>query len=174
MAPLQAHVEHCPTCRAELEAQRQIVTGLERLPQLTPTPLFAYHVMQRVQVFEPWHAAALDSLRRFIPRSQPARIFAGATAVLAAAVLTMATVWIANRVDAVAFFADVATERARVAALNVGSTFLLSTLGEGALTAIRNGGVAGLALAATGALGAVFAVAIGLRAITTSGRQRRI
>jgi hypothetical protein len=49
------------TCRTELEAQQRLVGSLEKLPHFTTSPLFAYRVMREVQVFEPWHVAAMNS-----------------------------------------------------------------------------------------------------------------
>ena len=98
VAPLAAHVEQCAHCRAEIDRQLELVSALERLPHLTPSPLFAYRVMSKVQVFEPWHVTALDSVRRFIPRSRPARVLAAASGAFIAVTLTLdcgpqATCW---------------------------------------------------------------------------------
>ena len=74
VAPLQAHVESCAACRAELAEARQVVSALERLPHLATSPLFADRVMSQVQVFEPWHVAALDSVKQWVPASRSARL----------------------------------------------------------------------------------------------------
>ena len=78
VTPLKAHVRTCEDCRTTLEEARTVVTALEHLPHLAPSPLFANRLMSQVQVFVPWHVAALDSARRYVPRSQPVRYLVGA------------------------------------------------------------------------------------------------
>ena len=63
VAPLLAHLDECVTCRTEFENQQQLVTTLEQMPHFTPSPLFAYRVMKKVEVFEPWHVTALHTWR---------------------------------------------------------------------------------------------------------------
>ncbi len=87
--PLRAHVRGCAECRAELEDARAVVAELEHLPHLVPSRLFADRVMANVQVFEPWHVAALDTARRWVPRSRPARVIGGAFAAGLASMLTI-------------------------------------------------------------------------------------
>jgi hypothetical protein len=120
VAPLLGHIESCAECRAQLESRRRVAHELERLQHLTPSPLFAYRVMQRVQVYEPWYVPALDSARRFVPRSRPARLFAGATAGFAALTMTVAAVWIVSRLDVAFFLLSIVSERARHAVVGPG------------------------------------------------------
>jgi len=173
VAPLLAHVEACPACRAGIEARRRLVAALERLPRLDPSPLFAYHVMTRVRVFEPWYVAALDTVRRFVPRSRPARVLAGATASLVATVLTAATLLIASRLDAALFLANVATEQVRTSAMSAAGSLLLSALGDGLVAALRGSGATGVAIALTSFVGTVIVAAVSLRAVTAASRRRR-
>ena len=171
MAPLAAHIDECVTCRTELEAQQQLVGSLEKLPHFTPSPLFAYHVMREVQVFEPWHVAAVNSVQRFVPRSRPARVLAAGLAGVVAATLTAGTVWMASRLDTVAFLAGVTVERMRGLGTQAVSGFVNAALGQ-AGTAVS--GDVGIALTAAGFLAAVAVSAFGLRAIAAASRRRRM
>ncbi len=171
MAPLAAHIEECVTCRTELEARQKLVASLELLPHYTPSPLFAYHVMREVQVFEPWHVAAMNSVQRFIPRSKPARVLAAGLAGAVATTLTVATVWMASRLDAVAFLLTLGVERMRGLGSEAVNGFVSSALGSTGLTV---GGDARIALAASGFLAAVAISAFGLRALAAASRRRRM
>jgi hypothetical protein len=171
MAPLAAHIEECVTCRTELEARHKLVASLERLPHYTPSPLFAYHVMREVQVFEPWHVAAMNSVQRFIPRSRPARVLAAGLAGAVATSLTVATVWMASRLDAVAFLLTLGVERMRGLGGQAVNGFVSSAVGS---TGFAIGGNAGIALAASGFLAAVAISAFGLRALAAASRRRRM
>lgn len=169
IAPLAAHIEECVTCRTKLEAQQELVGSLEKLPHFTPSPLFAYRVMREVQVFEPWHVAAMNSVQRFIPRSRPARVLAAGVAGAVATTLTLATVWIASRLDAVAFLFTLGVERMRGVGNAAVSSFVSSTLGLG-LGSSPNVTM----LVATGFLTTVAISAFGLRALAAASRRRRM
>ena len=170
MAPLAAHLEECVTCRTEFEEQQQLVTTLEQMPHFTPSPLFAFRVMREVQVFEPWHVTAMNSIRRFVPRSRPARVVAAGVAAVVATTLTVGTIWLGSRLDTVAFLAGVTVERYRVVGSQAVTGFVSSTLGQSGLPIAGNNG---FALAATGFLAAVAVSAFGLRAIAAASRRRR-
>lgn len=170
MAPLASHIGQCVTCRTELEAQRHLVASIEKLPHFTPSPLFAYRVMRQVQVFEPWHVAAVNSVQRLIPRSRPARVLAAGTAGVVATTLTAGTVWIASRLDAVAFLAGVALERMRGLGTQTVTSVTSAILGQ----AGASSGEAGMLMAATGFVAAVAISAFGLRAIAAASRRRRM
>lgn len=169
IAPLAAHVAGCVTCRTELEAQERLVGELERLPHFTPSPLFAYRVMREVQVFEPWHVAAMNTVRRFVPRSRPARVFAAGVAGVMAMTLTLATVWMATRLDAVLFLAGVTLEQMRGVASAAVASFVNAAFGQTAVSAET-----GFAIAASGFVLAVIVSAIGLRAVAAASRRRRM
>ena len=108
VAPLVAHVENCPKCRAQLAEAREVVSALERLPHFTPSPLFRDRVMAQVQVFEPWHVTALDTAKRWLPASRPARFIGLAATSVFALSVSLVEVWIAVRLDAFLFFFDLA------------------------------------------------------------------
>ncbi len=44
-----AHAEHCRACRGELQAARELQTGLRELPVVPPTPDFAERVLRRAR-----------------------------------------------------------------------------------------------------------------------------
>ena len=168
MAPLLAHIEECVTCRTDFEAQQQLVTTLEQAPHFTPSPLFAYRVMKKVQVFEPWHVTARNTVRRFVPRSRPARVLAAGVAGVVATSLTAASIWMASRLDMVAFLGGVAAQRAREVGSQAVNGVVTSALGSSGM------GDSNLLLAATGFLAAVAVSAFGLRAIAAAARRRRM
>jgi hypothetical protein len=172
VAPLQAHVESCAACRAELADARQVVSALERLPHLAPSPLFADRVMSQVQVFEPWHVAALDSVKQWVPSSRSARLVGvGATSVFAL-VVSVAAVWMAVRLDAFLFFFDLAGQRARSALFDAVGGAIANTFGNAAVDALRAGGMTA-AVGITGFLALVALAALGLRTIFATARRRR-
>ena len=169
--PLLAHIEGCVTCRTEFEAHQRLVGSLETLPHYSPSPLFAYHVMREVQVFEPWHVAARNSIQRFIPQSRPARVLAAGLAGAVATTLTIATVWIASRLDTVAFLVALGAERMRAVGTQTVNGFVGSALGSNGLALPDD---ARLAVAATAFLVAVAVSAFGLRALAAASRRRRM
>lgn len=146
---------------------------LEHLPHLAPSPLFAERVMARVQIFEPAHVAALDTARRWLPRSRPARALAGAVAGSAALLLSVATLWIALRLDVVLFFTGLVAERGRGALVDALGGVVGAAVGQPALDALRSSGANGLLVALTAVLVAVVAAAVGLRAMAGAASRRR-
>lgn len=172
VAPLQAHVDACAACRAELAEARQVVSALERLPHLAPFPLFADRVMAQVQVFEPWHVTALDSIKRWVPASRSARLVGiGATSVFAL-LISVAAVWTAVRLDAFLFFFDLAGQRARAALFDAVGSAIANTFGDAAVDALRTGGMPAV-VGITGFLALVVLAAVGLRAVLATARRRR-
>ena len=165
VAPLSAHVRRCAECRAELEEARSVLSALDQLPHLAPSPLFTDRVMQQVVVFEPWHVAAVDTARRFVPRSRPARALALTGGLSAAALLTIVAVWLVARLDILVFVGTVALERARAS--------LFASLGGvvGGATGADSGMLA--ALVVTAFVVSVVLAAAGLRAMAGASRRRR-
>jgi hypothetical protein len=129
--------------------------------------------MSQVQVFEPWHVSALDTVRKWVPRSVPARVLAGAAATVSALVLSISAVWLFVRVDALVFFFNVGAERARGWLLSAFARGASDLFGQPALEAVRASGVAGIAIALSGFLVALLVAGFGLRALATSARRRR-
>jgi hypothetical protein len=169
VAPLKAHVRQCAECEAELETARLVAGELDLLPHFSPTPLFADRVMQQVQVFEPWHVAVGDAIRRLVPQSTPARVLAAAGGLTFATVFSLMAVWVLTRVDLLALVSGLALERSQQTAQGALASFARTLMGEGAPAV--GAGVLALAIAVfvLTALGAT----AGLRAVTASGRRRQ-
>jgi hypothetical protein len=173
VAPLKAHVRRCAECRAELEDARAVLAALDQLPHLAPSPLFAERVMQQVTVFEPWHVAALNSARRLVPQSAPARAIAALGGLSAAAILTVATFWMVARLDMLVFLVGAGIERARTAMLGAVSGAVTAALGEPALAMLRADGGMGAALVLTAFVLSLVLAAAGLRLAAGASRRRR-
>ena len=172
VAPLQAHVDACPACRTELAEARQVVSALERLPHVAPLPSFADRVMAQVQVFEPWHVTALDSVKRWVPASRSARLVGIGAASIFALLISVAAVWTAVRLDAFLFFFDLAGQRARAALFDAVGSAIANTFGDAAVDALRTGGMPAV-VGITGFLALVALAAVGLRAVLATARRRR-
>ena len=99
VTPLRAHVRSCIQCRMDLDRAREVVVLLDGLPDFAPSSSFADKVMSQVQVFEPWHAAALNTASKFVPTTRPARVAAGIGAAASAGLLTAAGAWAVSRAD---------------------------------------------------------------------------
>jgi hypothetical protein len=173
VAPLQAHVERCESCRTELEEARRVVATLERLPHFTPSPLFAERVMARVQVFEPWHVAALDTARQWVPRSATARALAASALGAVGLVLSVGTLWLAIRADLFLFFVNIAADRARGALVDALGSAITGAFGQPALEALRTTGAVGALVGITGFLLVLVVAAYGLRTMAGVARRRR-
>lgn len=171
VAPLVAHVERCDRCRAELSAQQGLVAQLEQLPHLAPSPLFASRVMSKVQVFEPWHVAALNTVLRFVPRSKPARAMALAASMVIAVTLTAASLWVATRADGLIFLGTVALERFRGAGVEAMNGLIGATIGQAGAAALPVGG--GMTAAIGALVLTVAAAAFGIRQLAVASRRRR-
>lgn len=174
VAPLKAHVANCPDCRARVAEARQLTDALEHLPHFAPRGAFADRVMARVQVFQPWHVAALDSVRRYVPASGPARALAAGLAVIGALLLTAGGIWATARFDVVMLLTSgVALERARLAVLDAISSTIASVFGEPALAAIQASGLNGIAVGIALLLAMIVTAVLGLRAVATASARRR-
>ncbi len=171
-APLKAHVRSCEHCRAEFEDARALVGKLERLPYLTPSPLFAERVMARVQVFVPWHFALIDWARAWMPRSRPALAAASVSFAIIAAAITIGMIWVASRFDAVVFALGMGVARARELVLATIGRVAGELFGEPVLAALRDGGTVGITVAML-ALLLMTVVAAGALRLLAAGAHRR-
>ena len=169
--PLKAHVRSCAACSRELDSARALVRQLEHLPHIAPSPLFASRVLSRVQLFVPWHVALLDSVRGLVPQSRALRVAAAAMFAIVATALTVMSVWVFTRIDAVMFAADLVLERVRSAALGAVGSGMSAIFGEAARPLLA-GGAMGLAMAALLLLvtGAAAATMIRVAAVRARGR----
>lgn len=173
MAPLRAHLASCERCSAELEDARAVVDALDHLPHFAPAPQFADRVMARTQIFQPWHVAALDTARRAIPASGPARVLVGAAAATMALILTTLTVFVVTRLDALLFVSQLVIQRGRDAVLGGLDAVVATLLGDAALTALRASGSTGVLLAVLAILASGALAAGGLRAAVSVSRRNR-
>lgn len=173
VTPLKAHVRGCPDCRARVDQARTVVTALEHLPHLAPSSMFADRLMSQVNVFVPWHVAALDSLKTLVPASRPARYLAGAVAASMALVMTSVSLWLLTRLDMFMFFADLVGSRVRGYMVTAFGDLLAGTFGEPALAMLRGSGTLGIMLALAGLLTATAMVAVGMRALVGAASRRQ-
>lgn len=172
VAPLRAHVDDCADCRARLDEARLVADALERLPHLAPRTGFADRVLSRVQIVEPWHVAALNSARRFVPESRPLRAVALATVGLASVAISASAVWIALSANLTVGSATVVTGRMRTALVAWSQQALEAVLGAGATQALQANGSVAMAAAGVALLAAIGAAALGFRALASASRQR--
>ncbi|HVZ79006.1 MAG TPA: hypothetical protein VG818_13570 [Gemmatimonadaceae bacterium] len=171
VAPLRDHVRDCASCQARLSEARAVLDALDELPQFAPSFNFADKVMSQVPVFVPWHVAARDTVRRYVPQSRPMRVAAAGVAATAGAALTGGAVWLAARGDLLTFVTGLAGDQVRSAVADAARSAIASLLGPDALAAVQHSGVTGLALAAAGFVVAAALSAFGLRAIAASTRR---
>ncbi|MBK6488162.1 MAG: hypothetical protein IPF98_15170 [Gemmatimonadetes bacterium] len=171
--PLKAHVAQCAGCRAEYEAQREVAAALETLPHFAPSPRLADRVMAQVQIFEPWHVTLRDRVARALPRTQGGRTFVFGTAGVMAVTMSVLTVWLAHRADAVLFLAALLGQRMREAVAGGVNDAVVSAVGQGAATTVASNGLLGVGVAVAVLALAVFGTAFGLKSLASAPRGRR-
>ncbi|GJG85252.1 hypothetical protein tb265_04330 [Gemmatimonadetes bacterium T265] len=165
VAPLRAHVRECATCRAELEQAEALAATLDVLPHFAPSVGFADRVMADVQVFEPWHVALADTVRRLVPASPPLRALAAGGVLAMGTLLTTVTLWVLARADVLAFTTDAAAAHLRGVLWDGLRGFVTALAGTPATSA-------GALAAALGMLVVAFALAgTGLRAAAAASRR---
>jgi hypothetical protein len=176
-APLASHLRDCPACRAEYEAGRRCVDAIDRLPEFTPSPLFASRVMDRVNVYEPWDVAARDAIDGLIGKVVPAsprwRVLAGGAGLSLAAVLSVACVWLGAHLDAVFFFGALARERLRDALLQQMGSLVTAVFGPQSVGALTRGGPGFVLVVLATALLLTGAAAYAVRSVVTTARRGR-
>ena len=173
VAPLRAHVRTCASCDAELDRARELMVALDALPDFAPSPQFADRVMSQVQVFEPWHAAAFNTARQFVPATRPARVAAGVGAALSAGVLTATATWAVARADIALLLAQVGLERFRDQLSAATSDVVTTVLGQPGIDALRHGTPEVAALAVGSFVAVVGMGVVGLRALAGASRRAR-
>ena len=173
VAPLRAHVRSCVQCRMDLDRAQEVVVLLDGLPDFAPSHAFADKVMSQVQVFEPWHAAALNSVFRFVPKSKPARVIAGVGAAASAAVVTTAGAWALSRADIGFLLAQVGLESVQEKFGAAVHDVMSAALGQSTLNMLHAGGAGFAALTIGGFAAAAGVAVVGLRAVATASRRSR-
>ncbi|MGQ0639891.1 MAG: hypothetical protein ACT4P6_03825 [Gemmatimonadaceae bacterium] len=172
-AALRDHLDSCADCRAELTKRSELARALDHMPHLGPAPLFSYRVMSQVHVFEPWHVALRDTVRRLVPRTNAARWATGVTAAAMAIVLTLAGIWTALNAESAWLFAEVGVKRVRSAFLSSVRGLIESAFGRDALNAIEGTGASGSIIAVSIVVGVILVAALGFRVAAVASRRRR-
>ena len=171
VAPLRAHVRMCASCQSEYAQARELMIALDTLPDFAPSTVFADRVMSQVQVFEPWHAAALTSVRKFVPESRPARVAASIGASVSAGVLTAVATWAVARADFAVLLASVGLSRLQEQFSAAVSDLASTIVGQPGLDAFRNGTPEIAAVAVGGFVAVVSMGVVGLRSLVSVSRR---
>lgn len=173
MAPLKAHLSECDDCRGRFEDARAVTDLIDKLPHLVPSHRFADGVMNKVEVFVPWHVAARDSIASWLPAAGRSRKVAMVAGAGIAGVLTIATAALATQSDLLVFAADVVTDRARDLVVGGVGNVVVGLFGAQAFDAVARYGAMGFVtvggLLLLGAGGTVAS----LRALAATASRRR-
>lgn len=173
MAPLKAHLSECDDCRGRFEDARAVTDLIDKLPHLVPSHRFADEVMNKVEVFVPWHVAARDSIASWLPAAGRSRKVAMVAGAGIAGALTIATAALATQSDLLVFAADVVTDRARDLVVGGVGNLVVGLFGAQAFDAVARYGVMGfVAVGGLLLLGAGGTVA-SLRALAATASRRR-
>lgn len=170
--PLREHLAGCPDCRARLAEAQEVVGALNAVPLLAPRIGLADRVMSQVPVFVPWHVAARDAVKAWMPEAPMARAFAAVLIATFGALVSGLTLWVALRGDVLSTFAVVVGDQARSRVTDAFGSVLVALFGPQVVGAVQQLGPLGIALAGGGFLVASAATVLGLRLIATSGRAR--
>lgn len=170
--PLREHVAACSDCRARLSEAQEIVSALNAIPLLSPRMGLGDRVMAQVPVFVPWHVAARDAVRQWMPSSPVARVFAATLMAVVGTVVSGLTLWIATRDDVLATLTAAVGEQAQSSLADALGNIVVALFGPQVVGAVQQLGPLGIALAGGGFVIASLATVLGLRLIATSGRPR--
>ena len=173
VSPLKAHIRECADCRAKVDEARFVVDAIEHLPHFAPSHNFVDKVMAQVPVFVPWHVAARDTVRQWLPQSRPARYAVLGAATSVASLITLAVLWITTQTDALVFVTGMFGDRLREVVAQVGRGVLATVFGEQVLAVIQQTGTIGIVIALLGFVGAAGGALAGLRAIAAASSRRR-
>lgn len=172
VAQLRAHASSCSVCQDEMVRAQEVLLALDTLPDFAPSPAFADRVMSQVQVFEPWHVAAMRTVEQFVPATRPARIAAGLGAAVTAGLATAGATWAVARADMGLLLAQLGLEQFREQMVAAGSDVLATVVGQPGLEAMRGSSPEVMALALGGFVAAAGMGVVGIRALATSSRAR--
>lgn len=170
--PLREHVAACPDCRARLAEAQDVVSTLSAIPLLSPRMGLADRVMAQVPVFVPWHVAARDTIRHWMPATPVARVLAATLVAVVGTVVSGLTLWIATRGDVLTTLTAAVGEQARSGLADAVGNIVVALFGPQVIGAVQQLGPMGIALAGGGFLIASLATVLGLRLIATSSRSR--
>jgi hypothetical protein len=169
--PLVEHVNGCRDCRARLDEAREVVTALSAMPLLAPRMGLADRVMAQVPVFVPWHVAARDSLRQWVPNSPTTRAIAAVLVAAVGSLISGLTLWAAARGDLLSTLTVAVGEQARSSVADAAGGVVVALFGPQMVGMVQQLGPLGIALAGGGFLIASLATVLGLRSIATSVRR---
>ena len=170
--PLREHVAACSACRTRLTEAQEVVSALNAIPLMSPRIGLADRVMSRVPVFVPWHVAARDTVRDWMPASPVARVLAAVLVAVVGTVVSGLTLWIATRGDVLATLTAAVGEQARSSLADALGGIVVALFGPQVVGVVQQLGPLGIALAGGGFLIASLATVFGLRLIATSSRVR--
>ena len=173
VGPLKAHIRECAECRTRVDEARFVVESIEHLPHFAPTHSFVDKVMAQVPVFVPWHVAARDAVRQWLPQSRSARYAVMGAATSVASVITLAVLWITTQTDALVVATGLASDRLRDLVSQVGRAVIATVFGEQAFALVHQLGTVGIVVALLGFVGVAGGTLAGLRAIAAASSRRR-
>ncbi|MCC6244021.1 MAG: hypothetical protein IT353_14355 [Gemmatimonadaceae bacterium] len=173
VAPLRAHVRQCALCDTELDKARELMIALDTLPDFAPSRAFADRVMSQVQVFEPWHAAAMNTAQQFVPATRPARVAAGVGVAVSAGLITSVGTWAMARADMALLMTQLGLSRVREQVSAATSDLVSTVLGQSGLQAMQSSTPEMLALMMGGFVAVTGLGVVGLRALATASRRSR-
>lgn len=173
VAPLRAHVRQCAVCDTELDKARELMIALDTLPDFAPSRAFADRVMSQVQVFEPWHAAAMNTAQQFVPATRPARVAAGVGVAVSAGLITSVGTWAMARADMALLMTQLGLSRVREQVSAATSDLVSTVLGQSGLQAMQSSTPEMLALMMGGFVAVTGLGVVGLRALATASRRSR-
>ena len=127
-----------------------VTLRLSLLPRLAPAHTFSDRVMVRVPVFVPWWVSLRDTVKPWIPVSQPARIGLGVLATAAASVISVVFLWVMTQTDVLALASGAAGNRVQELFAQGVQSLVAAVFGEGALGLIQQAGPVGLTVAFAG------------------------
>jgi hypothetical protein len=156
-----------------LDKARELMVALDSLPDFAPSAAFADRVMSQVQVFEPWHAAALNTAQQFVPATRPARMAAGVGVAVSAGLLTAAGTWAVARADIALLMTQFGLERFREQVSAATSDLVTTVLGQPGLAAMQSSSPEMLALVTGGFVAVTGLAVVGLRTLATASRRTR-
>jgi hypothetical protein len=156
-----------------VEEARFVVESIEHLPHFAPSHSFVDNVMAQVPVFVPWHVAARDAVRQWLPQSPSARYAVLGAATSVASLVTLAVLWLTTQTDVLVVATGLAGDRLRELVSQVGRTAIATVFGEQAFAVAQQLGTIGIVVALLGFVAAAGGTLAGLRAIAAASSRRR-
>jgi len=170
---LWEHLATCDDCRARYDSARRAADAVAAIPHFTPRLPFADHVMARVHVTEPWHAALAEDARRMVPTSGPVRSVAAAGAILTGLLLTALALWLVLRWDLASWMLQLGVERGRAVASAGAVTIATEAFGGSAVRALANGDRWPVTTAAAVLVSTSVVSALGFRRLAAASHAKR-